>query len=460
MRVCSSCGTLIPNGASACPGCGAPVGKAASAAGSEAGQELHGTLGTGRGAGKASVPDPYKNAPIHTAPDTAGLKGSLAGGKTGGGGYSGGASGYTGGASGYTGGASGYTGGRVYTEDNSDYDRGEEEYDEYEAPKKRKTALWIILACTLFALAAAMVCVLLFVDFGGPVHDPADTLPPATRLSDSCGYVLCEGTDSGGNFYELVASQTDSASGVEITVGVIRNNQWYIPMSSDSPFLNGGRFPVMPEVRVGYGPYGLLGSEGEANVVRENVYFLSTGGFLMNCIKYEDDNPYSTKYNKYAVILDCNAKMDTTLSLDHDAFLLCDETDARFYDGKVSSYGKITVYDNQLVYCTKNVKSIYEVTYSTYIFNVRTFAKQTVKEDGEHAPMGPYAEGLILFTDDAFYNQYGSKQFELPEYYEISSYERKHFVSGEYQYTIKNSAGTKYLITIDTRGKVLREEQQ
>lgn len=51
-----------------------------------------------------------------------------------------------------------------------------------------------------------------------------ETAAHNNRLSSSCDYVLCAGYDKSGNEYELVANQTESSRGFEITVGVIKNN--------------------------------------------------------------------------------------------------------------------------------------------------------------------------------------------------------------------------------------------
>lgn len=55
------------------------------------------------------------------------------------------------------------------------------------------------------------------------------------RLSDEY-VILASGEDSEENEYELVATQYESASGVDIKIGVIKNNQWLVDLSNDTPF--------------------------------------------------------------------------------------------------------------------------------------------------------------------------------------------------------------------------------
>ncbi|MGN1154010.1 MAG: hypothetical protein ACI4S3_08265, partial [Candidatus Gastranaerophilaceae bacterium] len=56
-------------------------------------------------------------------------------------------------------------------------------------------------------------------------------------LSDTCDKVLASGS-TGGNFYELVANQKEDYNGTEITIGVIKNNEWLIPLTKQIPFLD------------------------------------------------------------------------------------------------------------------------------------------------------------------------------------------------------------------------------
>lgn len=57
------------------------------------------------------------------------------------------------------------------------------------------------------------------------------------KLSNSCDAVIASGRNN-GDFYELVANQTDAIQGSTIEVGVIKNNEWLVPLSKNSPFLD------------------------------------------------------------------------------------------------------------------------------------------------------------------------------------------------------------------------------
>ena len=60
-------------------------------------------------------------------------------------------------------------------------------------------------------------------------------MPEAEKLSASCDYILAQATDSKGNYIELVANDGQGYDGKR-TIGLIKNNEWLVKMSSDTPF--------------------------------------------------------------------------------------------------------------------------------------------------------------------------------------------------------------------------------
>lgn len=51
-------------------------------------------------------------------------------------------------------------------------------------------------------------------------------------LSDECDMVLADGYDNEDNYYELVATETEDFDGTKIKIGVIKNNEWSIKLTS------------------------------------------------------------------------------------------------------------------------------------------------------------------------------------------------------------------------------------
>lgn len=65
----------------------------------------------------------------------------------------------------------------------------------------------------------------------------AITTTQKTILSESCDMVLCYGTSSNGIVYELVANEEENYLGTQISVGVIKNNEWLVNLTTNSPFI-------------------------------------------------------------------------------------------------------------------------------------------------------------------------------------------------------------------------------
>lgn len=84
------------------------------------------------------------------------------------------------------------------------------------------------------------------------------TVPEAEQLSASCDYILGQATDSKGNLLELVANDGQGYDGKR-TIGLIKNNEWLVKMTSDSPFksidVNGTYKLVKDNCFLYYNPY-------------------------------------------------------------------------------------------------------------------------------------------------------------------------------------------------------------
>lgn len=84
------------------------------------------------------------------------------------------------------------------------------------------------------------------------------TVPDAEQLSASCNYILGQATDSKGNLLELVANDGQGYD-EKRTIGLIKNNEWLVKMTSDSPFksidVNGTYKLVKDNCFLYYNPY-------------------------------------------------------------------------------------------------------------------------------------------------------------------------------------------------------------
>lgn len=260
------------------------------------------------------------------------------------------------------------------------------------------------------------------------------------KLSDECGYILSSGTDNDGNFYELVANQTESATGYNIEVGVIKNNQWIYPLSSDFPFLNSkGLFTIG----------GKSVSLSRPSDVIGDIYFVDNGGFML------EDNRYDRIYRDF---FDCN-----TLKMISDCFtgqrtLLYryERTKYKNYgDYGIESFGKIYT-DDGLLCITDWDKNNYG-KYVVEILDLNNQTCTTIASGLDYFAQNGLYEGLIFASNNAFYDTKWNKVIDLSMYDIITFNSPISFKNGRCTFVARNDIGTKFNVTIDKSGNVISE---
>lgn len=260
------------------------------------------------------------------------------------------------------------------------------------------------------------------------------------RLSDDCDKVLADGEDENGNYYELVANETEDYSGVIIKIGVIKNNDWSIQMTEKSPFI---------------GESGLLSKyTGDSNVTGSiydekfaKFYYIGNGCFYYNNTIVNGNNGKSYngyEHEYYMPVVQCDRE-------NGEDIMICND------DGKyiLSNYGeKFKVLDAE---------------------TMKTETIDVIQDFGIDYAF-PYAEGLFAcmnhYSDNesnGFYNLKGEKVIDLSKYklarntYDSSaSYgisQSLVFENGECTFKITNELGTDYMITINKKGDVVNSEE-
>lgn len=263
-------------------------------------------------------------------------------------------------------------------------------------------------------------------------------------LSDECDMVLADGYDNEDNYYELVATETEDFDGTKIKIGVIKNNEWSIKLTSKSEFIS---------------EEGLLRRyTGDSNVTGSIYDDYAAFYYIGNGCFYYDNIILNGNTNKYYTgnarpIIQCKGLVSSKIN--DTAEMICAN------DGKIlleDSYDSFSILDTN----TMKVKSIS----SPKDYNMHAF---------------PYSEGLIAYLSFAFgkaevngfYNVRGEKVIDLSEYdlsdkvYEISGLGGSNiilqsfvFEDGECTFYIANDQGTDYQITIDKKGKVIDSVQK
>lgn len=265
--------------------------------------------------------------------------------------------------------------------------------------------------------------------FVTPEKDNAENTPtsvkPEDKLSESCSMVLCSGTD-GSDHYELVANQIDGYPDSTFEFGVIKNNQWLVPMGSDCPFID----------EKGWWTY----SQG-TNQPRDFEY-IGAG-----CFYYNWRYPYDPK------IL---YKPETGVSVVVD----------RIYENPNSEYGKdkYSINDQaEIIIRLEDAENKFPLVY----INMNTGERKTLPLNSYHIDtIGIISEGLFFATTDeigedpqhGFYDLNGNKVIDLSSY-TITDLKVRKFTDGKYTFTAKNNSNVLFDITIDKTGKVLSQEK-
>lgn len=278
-------------------------------------------------------------------------------------------------------------------------------------------------------------------------------------LSDTCDYVLCEGIDNAGNTYELVANQKESALGYEISVGVIKNNEWLYPLSKDFPFLGeDGLFHVSVSMSGDSGT-----SLAQPNAVVQNIYFVDSGAFLLDC--YKETDSWISTYDHFNIIFSCTSLKSYTVNC-KESTLLYRYSEATFRNEQVESYGRIYTENGKFVLYTETSGTssgwLEDQIFDWCILNAQTLSLDSIASGVEGVrPESILSEGLIFASDQCFYNTSGQKVIDLSEYNIDMWYNGKiYFEGGTCTFTAENSLGTEFLITIDKSGNVLNEVEK
>lgn len=279
------------------------------------------------------------------------------------------------------------------------------------------------------------------------------------RKSEACDYILSSGFDKSGNYYELVANQEESARGFSITMGIIKNNEWILPLTADFPFI-GADGLIHVEVDLAGHSGTTLSSYGK---IAKHIFFIDTGGFLFEETKAVDS---LARYARTSIVYNCDTMQYVRLDQGKGATayenrLVYDAQEAEFQSGKITSFGVIHTDQGQMVYIEVNDTAPYanDYTFNSFLFNINTLKMLPITKDLKSFPIGPLSEGLIMFSDLCFYNLSGEPVIDLSDF-NISADKDRHFSYGIYEFEAKNAAGSTFLVAINTNGDIVKEEKK
>lgn len=262
-----------------------------------------------------------------------------------------------------------------------------------------------------------------------------ETTTVEKRLSDDCTYILATGYDN-GNYYELVANQIDGYPQSSIKMGVIKNNEWLIPLSYNFPFLKNNWFnDVGRPLRDEKDPH----KEYESDSY--HFHYVGEGTFYYY---------YQEKYIAY------QANQTIYKPETGHSFMLCN-----FFIEERDDFlnnGEFLANDAEKGFCYYNLNTGEMRTVGGVFGKNNTPSRNHLF--GIHDGLFYASKDKDAYGDkyNGFFDLNGNTIIDLSEY-NISDYHDCRFRNGKYTITCRNDNGVLYDITFDNTGKIISQEK-
>lgn len=252
-----------------------------------------------------------------------------------------------------------------------------------------------------------------------------DTIGTALKISDSCDIILCTGSSDDG-YIELVSNRIDGYPNSTYEFGVIKDNEWLIPMSPNCPFINEngwwkgaestnqpGEFKYLDKSCFYYQPEDIhtgIIYNPVTNVIFENLNSIHTNftdnSEFIGTISYRSSSGWSGEFRYFNM-------------LTGDTHII------EGYFKEVFSPEKVMDISDGLFYAS---------------------GKTTDRKNFEYIPYR------------GFFDLQGNMVLDLSGY-SILDYHDYKFVNGEYTITCRNNSDVNYDITFDTSGNIIKQEK-
>ncbi|MBQ8028827.1 MAG: hypothetical protein IJ262_05420 [Clostridia bacterium] len=244
-----------------------------------------------------------------------------------------------------------------------------------------------------------------------------------TKLSDSCDMLVCSG-NNGDDYYELVVNQIDAYPESTFEFGVIKNNEWFVNMSPNSPFIDEN----------GWWKW----SDDENTISSDNFSYISNGCFLYRSSRY--GNNIGIMYKPETSVFFEIRPIDDIFEIDaSDRFLAYDIHNSVNYDYQLTLFDMNT-----------GSKKVIGGVFKDYFYADKTYA---ISDDIF------YARCNITWNEyEGFYDLNGNIIIDLRETGYSTSYGYV-FENGKIILTDYNDSGVKYDLTFDTSGNIINQEK-
>ncbi len=262
--------------------------------------------------------------------------------------------------------------------------------------------------------------------------------------------LLAYGYDENDNLYELVGEQINMYAGTVNKFGVIKNDEWLIPMTEDTPFhdkdgqyidggipLIGGRSVNDLSLKADY-------SSGFSTELR----YIGNGCFYM----------YAYRHNSYSVIwnVETNESFNVSQGSDWDYYNYVLEIDLPEERYVINNDGRFLL---------RHEEKCFLLDTDTMDLQELPFLKDREDTLGG-VVIGPYSEGKIALIkqrgvadpSNGFYDISGNKVIDLSNYL-ITDYAVA-FIDGQATFTTQDYDGTYYLTTIDSNGNEISKTEK
>lgn len=307
--------------------------------------------------------------------------------------------------------------------------------------------------------------------YGTAATEPT-TIETTTKPQLSLDYtVLASGTENNGNTYELVATQEETYNDVVVKIGVIKNNEWLVPLTTDSPFINEDGSITYYKHEDGSGRYyqtkNLDDLETDKVFIQiESFSFVGNGCFF----GYSEDlsRRIFVNYPLYEIIY--NAELDKACKT--QAYYNSSGGGLSYANAFcVKTSEKEYINSNKIVFHNYS-EDYYHNDFDVNILNtdtmtVNTIIDKTITKEwvGSDSIIGPLSDGLFAVGNNyditGFYDEEGNNVIDMSEY-DVDIHkcaddngEYPYFKNGQFKFVTKNEAESKYQVVIDKTGKVL-----
>lgn len=273
-------------------------------------------------------------------------------------------------------------------------------------------------------------------------------------LADSCQYTLVTGYDSDGTCYQLVGEDYESYDGSVIRFGVIKDNQWLINMTSDSPFLDDKKCIYGYEDADGIYKSEYYKSLKQTIEQKDPALFDKFGYAGNGCFYLESNSGSKTDslVEKLSTIVFWNAETNTsklfnnTIMYDMENYTTGNDVILSVLTDHLFNISNDKFADMNVQ--ALNVSTLETKSLLNQMFDANSNWDYKVHQSSENL--------FYVEKDNSFYDTTGKKAFEITvdKVQEIGK-----FKNGQCELITQVESGSKYSVMIDTKGNVISNEK-